>query len=252
MSSGTTYMRNEENTAKIGYFLFKWRSFIPFLTIPLFLLALRTFTYPMGSYLLDRLWEIFCLLISFFGLAIRVITAGYAPKGTSGRTTNEPRASLLNTTGIYSIVRHPLYLGNFFIFLGISLFVRSLFFSIAVMLLFLLYYKRIIFAEEKFLSERFADTFEDWAKRTPVFFTTFKNWRKPELSFSLKTAFKREYTGLFTIVASFTCLEVLSDLFYTGKLQIDLFWSVSFICGLVIYITAWTLKKTHLLDVKGR
>jgi protein-S-isoprenylcysteine O-methyltransferase Ste14 len=120
------------------------------------------------------------------------------------------------------------------------------------MLLFLLYYKQIIFAEEKFLSERFADTFEDWAKRTPVFFTTFKNWRKPELSFSLKTAFKREYTGLFTIVASFTCLEVLSDLFYTGKLQIDLFWSVSFICGLVIYITAWTLKKTHLLDVKGR
>jgi hypothetical protein len=206
----------------------------------------------MGSYLLDRLWEIFCLLISFFGLAIRVITAGYAPKGTSGRTTNQPRASLLNTTGMYSIVRHPLYLGNFFIFLGISLIVRSLFFGIAIMLLFLLYYKRIIFAEEKFLSEKFADVFEDWAKRTPIFFTTFKNWRKPELSFSLKTAFKREYTGLFTIAASFTCLEVLSDLFYTGKLQIDPFWLIFFICGLVIYVTALMLKKMHLLDVEGR
>ena len=206
----------------------------------------------MGSYLLDRLWEIFCLLISFFGLAIRVITAGYVPKGTSGRTTNQPRASLLNTTGMYSIVRHPLYLGNFFIFLGISLFVRSLFFSVAMMLLFLLYYKQIIFAEEKFLLERFADDFKDWTKRTPIFFTTFKNWRKPELSFSLKTAFKREYTGLFTIVAIFTCLEVLSDLFYTGKLQIDLSWSVFFVCGLVIYVTAMILKKMHLLDIEGR
>ena len=130
--------------------------------------------------------------------------------------------------------------------------VRSFFLGIAIMLLFLTYYKRIIFAEEKFLSERFADTFEDWAKKTPVFFTTFKNWRKPELPFSLKTAFKREYTGLFTIVASFTCLEVLSDLFCTGKWQIDLFWSGFFICGLVIYVTALTLKKMHLLDVKGR
>jgi hypothetical protein len=206
----------------------------------------------MGSDLLGRYWETFCLLISFFGLAIRVITAGYAPKGTSGRTTNQPRASLLNTTGMYSIVRHPLYLGNFFIFLGISLMVRSLFFGIAIILLFLLYYKRIIFAEEEFLTEKFPDTFNKWACRTPLFLLKFKNWRKPELPFSLKTAFKREYTGLFTIVASFTCLEVLGDLFYTGKLKIDLFWSAFFICGLVIYVTALTLKKMHLLDVKGR
>ena len=34
-------------------------------------------------------------------------------KNTSGRNTHDQVADSLNTSGIYSIVRHPLYVGNF-------------------------------------------------------------------------------------------------------------------------------------------
>jgi protein-S-isoprenylcysteine O-methyltransferase Ste14 len=137
----------------IGRWLFKWRSFLPLVTAGLFLVALRHFTYPRGSHYLDSIWDGVSLGVAFLGLVIRIITVGYVPRGTSGRTTRNPKASVLNTTGMYSIVRHPLYLGNFFIWLGFSMFPRSLFFSLSAILLFFLYYERIIFAEERFLQD---------------------------------------------------------------------------------------------------
>ena len=203
-----------------GRWLFRRRSFLPLLTISIFVIALIHFTYPEGSHKLDILWEILCFTISFLGLGIRIYTVGHAPKGTSGRNTKDQKAYILNTTGMYSLVRHPLYLGNFLIWLGITCFTRSYFFSLATILLFFLYYERIIFVEEEFLREKFGQTFIEWAEKTSMMLPSFKNWRKPSLPFSLKTILKREYTGFFVIIASFTCLEVIGDLFYEGKLQI--------------------------------
>jgi len=76
------------------------------------------------------------------------------PKNTSGRT-NSLIAERLNTTGMYSIVRHPLYLGNFLIVFGIVLFIQVLWFGIIVLAGYWFYYERIIFAEEEFLRKRF-------------------------------------------------------------------------------------------------
>ena len=63
----------------------------------------------------------FASAISFIGLVIRAIVIGYVPEQTSGRNTTEKFADELNSTGMYSIVRHPLYLGNYITGLGISL-----------------------------------------------------------------------------------------------------------------------------------
>lgn len=245
-------MAQIEEFRQTGRWLFRWRSFLPLLTISIFLIALMDFTYPEGSHKLDILWEIFCFTISFLGLGIRVYTIGHAPKGTSGRNTKSQKAYVLNTTGMYSVVRHPLYLGNFLIWLGFSLFTRSFFFSFSAIFLFFLYYKRIIFVEEEFLSEKFGQTFSEWANKTPVMFPRFKNWRKPSLSFSLKTILKRECNGFFLIIVSFTCLEVIGDFFYKGKWQISWSYCLLFGVGLAAYIILITLKKKHLLDVEGR
>lgn len=62
------------------------------------------------------------LLVSLVGLAVRVRTAGHTPYRTSDRRTAEGQvADELNTTGIYSVMRNPLYVGNFFMWLGIAL-----------------------------------------------------------------------------------------------------------------------------------
>lgn len=245
-------MAQVEEFRHTGRWLFRWRSFLPLLTISIFLIALKSFTYPEGSHTLDILWEIFCFTISFFGLGIRIYTVGHTPKGTSGRGTKNPKADVLNITGMYSLVRHPLYLGNFLIWVGICFFTHSFFFSFTAILLFFLYYERIIFVEEEFLHEKFGRTFVEWAEKTPIMFPRFRNWRKPSLPFSLKNVLKREYTAFFIIIASFTCLEVIGDFFYEGKWQISWFYCLLFGFGLGTYIVLRTLKKKHLLDVEGR
>ena len=60
----------------------------------------------------DMHYEAACIALAFVGLAIRVFTVGFVPAGTSGRKHDGQIAETLNTTGIYSLTRNPLYLGN--------------------------------------------------------------------------------------------------------------------------------------------
>lgn len=52
---------------------------------------------------------------------------------------------------MYSIVRNPLYLGNFLMVLRVVLVLRVWWLSLLYLLVFTIYYERIIFAEEMFL-----------------------------------------------------------------------------------------------------
>ena len=94
-----------------GNWLFKHRSYLPLIILPLLFYSL--FTPAKISF---NLLFYVGLSISLLGECIRIITVAFAPTGTSGRNTKQQKATSLNQTGIYSIVRHPLYLGNFLIF----------------------------------------------------------------------------------------------------------------------------------------
>lgn len=182
-----------------------------------------------------------------------MLTLGYVPSGTSGRNTRGQVASVLNTAGMYSIVRHPLYLGNFFIWLGISLFARLWWFSLIIILIFWIYYERIMFAEEEFLQQEFGEYFLEWASKTPAFFPKYKNWVKPELPFSFKNAVKREYSAFFAIITTFTILELIAEIFLNGRLVLEPMWIIIFSISFIIYLTLRIMKKyTTLLEVEGR
>ncbi len=112
-------MSLQEELEKQGIWLFRYRGTLPLIVLLIgTILYLRTEIYPETFFLEETPYEIYfemlCLLVSLFGLAIRVYTVGYTPRNTSGRNIKKQVADKLNTTGIYSIVRHPLYLGNFF------------------------------------------------------------------------------------------------------------------------------------------
>lgn len=247
-------MALREEFEGIGNWLFRWRSYLPLVLISLVLLALQHFGYPARSHKLDELWAVFCLVISVFGLAIRMYAVGSAPRGTSGRNVKEQRARVLNTTGLYSITRHPLYLGNFIIWLGIALSIRSWWLIGITLLIFWLYYEKIMFAEEEFLRREYGDTFLEWANRTPAFFPTkLRKWISPALPVSLRNALRREYSGFFAIISTFFILEVAEELIVNRKIKLDLMWVVLLVFGFVVYLTLMILKKkTNLLDVEGR
>jgi len=246
-------MALKEEFEKVGTWLFRWRSYLPLLLAGIIFNGMRNFEYPGNSHYWDRVWEIFCLSISFFGLAIRSYTIGHTPHGTSERNTRSQEARSLNTTGMYSIVRHPLYLGNFFCWLGVSMFPRVWSVSVIVILSFWIYYERIMFAEEEFLRKKFGEEFEKWANKTPSFLPRLRNWAPNVLPFSFRNVLKREYSGFFAIIVSFTILEIIGNIFAEGELGLDPMWGALFLFGMITYLSLRTLKKkTRFLNVAGR
>jgi hypothetical protein len=178
---------------------------------------------------------------------------GQVPKGTSGRNTDGQRAETLNTIGIYSMVRHPLYLGNFVILLGIVLWTGLWWLALICFLLFWLYYERIMFAEERYLHKKFGKEFEEWATRTPAIIPSLKHYRPASLKFSLRTVLKREYPGLFNIAASFFILEIFDSLCVAWVREIQDFWLYFFVGAGVISVVLRLLKKrTYWLYEEGR
>ncbi len=248
-------MALREEIERQGNWLFRWRSYLPLLVIPVFIIALQH-SKVLENIIGDRAtdyWEALSIVISFLGLGIRCFTVGYVPKGTSGRNTKSQLAESLNTTGMYSIVRNPLYLGNFIIVFGITLFIQVWWFALMVWVGFWLYYERIMFSEEEFLRKKFGLLFIEWAEKTPALFPRFKNWKKPSLPFSLKSVIRREFSTFFSIIAVFFFLEVGTNLLLNGKFKIRLSWVYFFIFGSVVYLTCLVLKKkTKLLNVSGR
>ena len=248
-------MALREELERQGDWLFRWRSYVlpvALLILLLVLLSARDSEQTHGV-TGDGLYTEFCLAVSFFGLVMRCLTVGHVPKGTSGRNTREQIAESLNTTGMYSILRHPLYFGNFIIYLGIILSLQVWWLAPLIILAIILYIERIMLAEEGFLRGKFGDSYLQWANRTPAYWPRFKQWQRPSLPFSFRNVLKREYTGFFGIIAVFTLLETLDGLVSKGRPNLGSSWLAFFLAGLLIYLILRTLKKkTTFLDVEGR
>ena len=221
--------------------------------IPVFVACLPSFGYLGRSHRINEVWQVFCLAISFSGLALRVITVGRAPLGTSGRNTRQQEANSLTTTGIYSVVRHPLYLGNYLILAGMALWPHIWWLVILATCLFALYYERIMLAEELFLRKRFGETFETWAAATPAFFPRLRGWKPSPVSFCWRTVLQREYNAFLLILAVFFLFDLVGDSMAEGRWHVDYVWFSVFIAGFIIFAALRSLKKrTKILHVEGR
>lgn len=236
-----------------GNWLFRWRSYLPIVLLGPFAVAVATMRWPLGSYRLHEFWEFSCLGISILGLVIRSLVIGFAPGGTSCRATQRQVAECLNTTGMYSLVRHPLYLGNFLIWFGIALIPLNIWFASFFVLAFWLYYERIAAAEENFLRLKFGTAFDDWAATTPSFVPRFRGWQQPPLKFSWRNVLKREYTALGGLIAGHFAVELVEHLVIDARVTQEWFWYGLAIAGVVLYFTLRTIRlRTKLLHVGGR
>jgi len=238
---------------KSGSWFFKYRSYLPLAILPVFVICLASSSYLGQSHELNEFWQGGCMAISFSGLVLRMVIVGHSPYGTSGRNTREQVAETLNTTGIYSVVRHPLYLANYIIILGFTMELHIWWLVLLITTFYALYYERIMMAEEAFLRTRFGDVFEQWAAATPAFIPKFHGWKPFKVPFCWRTVLQREYNAFFLIIAVFFLLDVIGDSIVERRLKIDVRWFAIFVAGFVIFATLRTLKKrTHLLTVEGR
>jgi protein-S-isoprenylcysteine O-methyltransferase Ste14 len=201
-----------------GNFLFKFRGHIPLivfvLIVPIsFFTPYKTYAFYNG---LNETILFTALFLIFIGHLIRARTVGKRTIQTSGRNRSHQVAQVLTKTGWYSLVRHPLYFGNYLIWLGLAIFLSNFWFLVILSLLFWIYYERIMFAEEIFLEEKFGDEFQDWAIKTPSFLPSFKNYIPNHCPFSWRVVMKNEYPGIISSATSFLFILILKRIVLLG------------------------------------
>jgi protein-S-isoprenylcysteine O-methyltransferase Ste14 len=243
-------MALKDELADTGSVLFRWRSYLPLVFLPLLVYALSDFSRASIDEKWGERWQVFCLAVSMSGILVRALVVGQTPHRTSGRNTSEQVADTLNTTGMYSIVRHPLYVGNFLSWFGIALFPQSFLVLLVCVLAFALYYERIMLAEEKFLANKFQGAFREWADRTPAFIPNLRGWRRSRVKFSWRMVLRREYSGLFAIVVTFTFLDVMRGYFERGWIRLEPGWAIFLAAGTLLYAALRWAKKSGKLPLE--
>lgn len=243
-------MALKEEFEKQGNWLFRHRSILPIVILFIALVVfIQTITQNRNSLVCSLGFELTCLFIGLFGLAIRIYTVGHTPKNTSGRNTHEGQvADTLNTTGIYSIVRHPLYLGNFLMWLGPALLTENLWFIIVFILSYWVYYERIMFAEEQFLARKFGEVYTKWADSVPAFIPKFRPFSKPHFPFSIKKVLKKEKNGLFALFFIFMVFDFIGE-WLKDHTHFNYFITIGCIVTLILYCVLKFIKsKTTWLN----
>ena len=245
-------MKLADHFTRSGDLLFRWRSYVPLVLLPLFGLAFLDVRGEGPAGLPARWWQIVCLLVSSAGLALRAFTIGTAPAGTSERSTVDPRASELSTSGVYSVMRHPLYFGNTLVALGLAGVVGRWYLPAIVCLVSLLYHERIAAREEAFLEERFGDTFRRWADRVPALIPKPGLFEPSPVHFNWRDVARREVHGLLVIGAGFFVFDLALRAAAVGRVEPDPWWTGLFAATAVLFVVVLGLKKlTRVLERRG-
>jgi hypothetical protein len=129
-----------------------------------------------------------------FGLVLVLVCTLFAVRGESRILTGFTLAAMgqawrifaagviyknkkLATTGAYSLVRHPLYLGNFLILSGFALASGNGVVALVLIFFFLFYYPAAIRYEDSKLEDIFSDEWRAWKSHIPAMFPSSLKWQ---------------------------------------------------------------------------
>ena len=174
-------------------------------------------------------WGILLLVI---GEAIRFWALGFM----------ERKGKKLATNGPYAFVRNPLYVGNFFLGLGVAVIVWNWVIGVIFLAGFLGIYAGTIRGEEKHLREMFGAAYEDYCKSVPRFFPRLTPYKSPEKdSFLWSRIVKHhEYITVLGITLMILLIHLYDDLFL-AKESFDK--EMPLIIAAVIVILALALER---------
>ena len=244
-------MSAENKLENLGNLFFKYRGQIPVIFFASAFILMHFFA--NSDHWFDPMRTFYAIGLVILGHLIRALSVGKRALHTSGRNRDEQVAESLNSTGIYSMVRHPLYLGNIITYLGWAVFTGIDWLVFVYLILFLCYYRLIIFAEEQFLTRQFGQKYLDWKKQTPLILPAIWKYKANAQKFSLKVVIENEYAGW---AASMTTALILIwfELYVLQQLNIN-HNTIKLLCG-ALFIATFTLglrylkKKTQFFKVQ--
>ena len=225
---------------KTGNFLFKYRSFTP---VPL-IVAVFLFFKPVILPGADTLLTISGIVVMAAGEILRIISVGYSFSGTSGRE-NFLRADHLNVSGIYSVVRNPLYIGNIMIYTGLLLTYSNIYALLFFDAMLIAQYYFIILAEEDYLERTYGNEYTVYKNKVRSIIPVPGGYRKPVNRFNgVKVIFK-ENDSVFNALIILIMITQYKQSITSGTFRLTAV-SVGFVSVLVIlYIVIKTVKSKH-------
>jgi protein-S-isoprenylcysteine O-methyltransferase Ste14 len=195
---------------RLGKFLFRFRSFTPLPLIALTFLLFRPLS-PAPA------WTWAGLALSFLGEAVRIASVGFAGSGTSGRESFL-KADSLNTTGLYSLARNPLYWGNMLIFAGLLIvFANPWALALFVVFLFLQYHF-IVLAEESYLQVQHGRAYQAYGAAIRRWLPRFGGWTPPAGRFDWKKVLFKENDSCFNLLLALLLIVAWKERHFTGRI----------------------------------
>lgn len=175
---------------KLGHWFFHYRtSLSPFLLLLLFIPGEALFADPMVA-------AVAGLLVAGLGQVIRASTIGlqYIVRGGRGHRVY---ADDLVTGGLFAHSRNPLYVGKFFMAVGVGLATNSWSAFLAVCVAYSFMYHAIVLAEEEYLRGKFGAAFDEYCRRVPRWVPKLRRLRRTfaEMRFDWGRVLEKEYSA---------------------------------------------------------
>jgi protein-S-isoprenylcysteine O-methyltransferase Ste14 len=159
---GVTSAAEQSRPARIGGWLFRYRSFLP---VPIVLIGLLVPGYQSVATWWGGAWFI------VIGEGLRL--AGVAAAGTVTRRRSRNVTELV-TWGVFGMTRNPLYVGNFFIWVGFAIMSGVTWFPIVAALLFAIEYSFIVAYEEGVLESTFGQDYLAYKTQVARWYPRFR------------------------------------------------------------------------------
>jgi protein-S-isoprenylcysteine O-methyltransferase Ste14 len=137
-----------------------------FLVVFLVVWIADSFVFKYSTFLTQYVSNYIRVPIALIVLVISGLLAWTGLKIVFRETREEPQVI---TTGVFSIVRHPVYLSSILLYLGFILLSLSLL-SVLVWFIIIIFYYQISRYEEKLLTQRFGSAYEKYMKKVPMLF----------------------------------------------------------------------------------
>ncbi len=177
---------------------------------------------------IDNWLDFFGMIVLLKGVLLRM-----AARGHKRRYSDKSRN--LVTSGPYSMVRNPMYLGSFMMGAGFILMVCPLWILPVFALLFYLRFKRQVIKEEAFLTEMFGKEYEQYCSHTPRIFPKITDIFKVRIKdiFNMEEAFStKEKRGLFFWPVLAVVLETIQQLVVYR--QTDIITTIVIFCSAIV------------------
>jgi protein-S-isoprenylcysteine O-methyltransferase Ste14 len=152
----------------------------------------------------EEIWEAASLAFIIMGVALRLVAFGFVDE-------NAPSV-MLQTSGVYSIVRHPVLMSDALIAAGLMFGTQVWWFIALGAVVLPAYYWLAVRTRDEETARHLGAIVAWWRAETPAFSTDLSRWDSGRTVFLLRTALERALPSMLVSSALALALEVLHDL----------------------------------------